>query len=195
MIGWILLVLGGGLALWGIGIYNNLVTLKNTLKTSWGQIDVQLQRRYDLIPNLVETVKGYMAHEKGTLEGVVEARSQAMAAREAIKKEGGPTEGTIKKLLSAEGLLQGSLANIFALSESYPDLKASTTMQQLQDSLTNTENKISSAREVYNHDVRRYNTAQEVFPANLIARQFGHHQAELFDVEEPEARKPVEVKF
>ena len=179
-----------------IGIYNRLIGSRNQVKNAWSQIDVQLQRRYDLIPNLVETVKGYMNFEKGTLEAVVNARSQAMAARQAIEQSGGPTEGSIKDLLVAESALKGALGNIFALAENYPQLKASETMQRLQEELSTTENKIAFARQSYNDQVMSYNTMQQVFPAVLVASAFGHHPAELYEVEDKEqAKKAVKVAF
>lgn len=183
------------LALFGIGIYNRLVMLRNQVKNAWSQIDVQLQRRYDLIPNLVETVKSYMAYEKGTLEAVVNARSNAVAAREAIAKSGGPTEASIQGLLQAEGTLQSSLGKIFALAENYPQLRASENMRTLQEELTSTENKVAFARQAYNDQVMQYNTSQQEFPAVLLAATFGHHPAEMYEVEQPEAKKAVKVSF
>lgn len=183
------------LAIWAIGIYNSLVNKQNQVKNAWSQIDVQLQRRNDLIPNLVETVKGYMTFEKGTLESVINARNQAVAARQAVAENGGPTEGSIKQLLSAEATLKGSLGNLFALAENYPQLKASETMQNLQEELSSTENKVAFARQAYNDQVMVYNTAQQVFPAVFLASTFGHHPAELYEVETPEVRKPVKVSF
>jgi len=182
-------------AIWLMGIYNHLVTLRNQVKNAWSQIDVQLQRRYDLIPNLIETVKGYMGYEKGTLEAVVNARSQAMAARDALAKSGGPTEASMKDLIGAESTLKSALGNIFALSENYPELKASEPMQRLQEELSSTENKIAFARQAYNDQVLAYNNAQQVFPAALVAGAFGHHPADLYTVDQPEARKPVKVAF
>lgn len=182
--------------LWVVGIYNSLVTLRNQVKNAWGQIDVQLQRRYDLIPNLVETVKGYMNFEKSTLEAVIQARNQASSAREAIQKGGGPTDsGSIKELMGAETTLRGAMTNLFALAENYPQLRASENMQQLQEELSSTENKISFSRQAYNDQVLAYNNAQQTFPAVLLAGIFGHHPAELFVVESPEARKAVKVSF
>lgn len=183
------------LALWGIGIYNNLISLKNRVKNAWGQIDVQLQRRYDLIPNLVESVKGYMDYEKGTLKEVVQARNEAVAAREMIDKQGGPTEGSIKQLLSAESTLGSALGKFFALSESYPELKASENMKMLQEELSSTENKVAFARQAYNDQVMSYNTYQQQFPATLFASYFGHHPAELYEVSKPEAKEAVKVSF
>ncbi|MEC7839103.1 MAG: LemA family protein [Chlamydiota bacterium] len=179
-----------------IGIYNRLISLKNRVRNAWSQIDVQLQRRYDLIPNLVETVKGYMEYEKGTLEAVVQARSQAMAARENIKESGGaPTGGAIKELMGAETALTGALGNIFALAENYPQLRASENMQQLQEELTSTENKVSFSRQSYNDQAMLYNTAQEQFPAALFAGMFGHKTADMYEVESLEAKKAVKVSF
>lgn len=182
-------------ALWVMGIYNNLVGLKNRVKNAWGQIDVQLQRRYDLIPNLVESVKGYMNFEKSTLTEVVQARSAAMAARESIEKEGGPTEGSLKQLLGAEASLGSALGKFFAVAESYPDLKSSQNMQMLQEELSSTENKIAFARQAYNDQVMSYNTAQQEFPATLVASTFGHHPADLYEVSKPEAKEAVKVSF
>lgn len=190
ILGIILLVL-----LWLVGIYNRLVTMRNQVKNAWSQIDVQLQRRYDLIPNLVETVKGYMGYEKGTLEAVINARSKAMEANESIRKSGGPTEGSLKPLLGAESELAGAMTRFFALAESYPQLKASDNMKNLQEELSSTENKVAFARQAYNDQVLGYNTAQQVFPAVLFAAMFGHHPADLYQVEEAEARKAVKVSF
>lgn len=183
------------IAVWIISIYNSLVTLRNQVKNAWSQIDVQLQRRYDLIPNLIESVKGYMGYEKSTLEAIVKARSQAMAARETIEKSGGPTEGSLKPLLGAEAELQTAMTRFFALSENYPQLKASENMQQLQEELSSTENKVAFARQAYNDQVLGYNNAQQVFPAVLFASALGHHPADLYQVEETEARKAVKVSF
>lgn len=191
----IILAILGILLLWGIGIYNSLVTLRNQVKNAWGQIDVQLQRRYDLIPNLVESVKGYMNFEKGTLEAVIQARNQAANARAALQEAGGPTDGSMKPLLGAETALRGALGNFFALAENYPQLRASENMQQLQEELSSTENKISFSRQAYNDQVMTYNTAQQTFPAALLAGVFGHHPADLFAVEDQEAKKAVKVSF
>lgn len=193
-----LIILGilAAIGLWLVGVYNSLVGLRNMVKNAWSQIDVQLQRRYDLIPNLVETVKGYMSYEKRTLESVINARNQAVAARQAVAQGGGPTEdGSIKQLVAAEATLKSSLGNLFALAESYPELKANETMQRLQEELSSTENKIAFARQAYNDQAMTYNTAQQVFPAALIASTFGHHPADLYEVQETEVRKPVKVAF
>lgn len=183
------------LAVWLIGIYNKLVNLRNQVKNAWSQIDVQLQRRYDLIPNLIETVKGYMTYEKGTLEAVINARNQAVAARKSVAESGGPTDSSIKDLLAAESTLKGSLGNLFALAENYPQLKASEPMQRLQEELSSTENKIAFARQAYNDQVMTYNTAQQVFPTVLFAAVLGHHPAELYEVQDAQARQAVKVSF
>ncbi len=175
-----------------ISVYNKLVTLKNRFKNAWAQIDVQLQRRHDLIPNLVETAKAYMAHERTTLEAVIQARGAAVSAQKAVTAS--PGEG-VQQLARAEGALNGALANFFALSENYPDLKANQTMQSLMEELTSTENKVGFARQAYNDSAMNYNTYREQFPSNLIAGSFGFKPAELFEVDEPEARKPVKVSF
>lgn len=185
-------------ALWLAGVFNRLVTLQNQVKNAWSQIDVQLQRRYDLIPNLVETVKGYMGYEKGTLESVIKARNQAAAAREAIDKSGGPTEAStdsMKQLLAAEASLRTSLPQIFALSEAYPELKASENMRILQEELGSTENRIAFARQSYNDQSMIYNTAQQVFPTVLVAALFGHHPVALYETTDQEVKKPVKVSF
>lgn len=183
-------------ALWGVGIYNRLVTLRNQVKNAWSQIDVQLQRRYDLIPNLIETVKGYMSYEKGTLEAVIQARNQAASAREALQKSGGPTdEGSLKALASAEASLTGSLGKLFALSENYPELKASENMKILQEELASTENKIAFSRQAYNDQAMTYNTEQQKAPTVFVAQLFGHHPVDLYEVQDQEAKKAVKVSF
>jgi LemA protein len=194
-IGLIIIAIIVALALWAISIYNRLVGLRNQVKNAWSQIDVQLQRRYDLIPNLVETVKNYMTYEKGTLEAVINARNQASVARERIEKSGGPTEGSIKDLLAAESTLRQGVASIFALSENYPQLRASENMKSLQEELSSTENKVAFARQAYNDQVLVYNTAQQTFPAVLVASALGHHPADLFEVSDQEAKKAVKVSF
>lgn len=184
------------IALWAIKVYNSLVGMRNQVKNAWSQIDIQLQRRYDLIPNLIETVKGYMGYEKGTLEAVINARNTAAAARQQVEKSGGPTgEGSIKELLAAESTLKGAMGNFFALAENYPQLKASEPMQRLQEELGSTENKIAFARQAYNDQAMQYNTAQQQFPTTLIAGAFGHHSADLYVIEDVEARKAVKVSF
>ncbi|MBN9377986.1 MAG: hypothetical protein BGO14_00685 [Chlamydiales bacterium 38-26] len=191
----ILIAIAAVIALWAVGIFNRLVELRNQVKNAWSQIDVQLQRRYDLIPNLVETVKGYMGYEKSTLQAVIEARNQASAMREQIQKSGVPDEEAMKKLMGAETTLKAGLGNIFALAENYPQLKANETMQRLQEELSTTENKVAFARQAYNDQVLAYNTAQQKFPAVLVAGMLGHSPAQLYEVETPEAKKAVKVSF
>jgi len=177
-----------------VGIYNKLVKLKNRFKNAFAQIDVQLKRRYDLIPNLVETVKGYMKHERETLEAVIEARNQATAAaRRAADNPGDP--GAMRGLMGAEGTLGGVLGKLFALAEAYPDLKANQNMMQLSEELTSTENKVGFARQAYNDAVMMYNTAREVFPNNIIAGMFNFGPAELWELDVQEARQAPKVSF
>ncbi len=177
-----------------IGIYNKLVTLRNRYKNAFSQIDVQLKRRYDLIPNLVETAKGYMKHERETLEAVIEARNQAVSAgQQAAANPGDPS--AMKSLSGAEGQLTGALGRLFALSEAYPDLKANQNMMAIQEELTSTENKISFSRQHYNDAVTQYNTARETFPTVIFAGMFNFAEATLFELEEPEARQAPKVSF
>lgn len=193
----ILIVVVFLLILWLIGAYNKLVRQRNEVKNAWSQIDVQLQRRYDLIPNLVETVKGYMQYEKGTLEAVISARNQAQQARQTLGAAGGPTgeNGSLQELLKAEGSLRSSLGSVFALMENYPQLRATENMQRLQEELSTTENRIAFSRQAYNDAVLMYNTSQQVFPTNLVSRTFGHHPVDLFEVDTQEAKKGVKVSF
>jgi len=177
-----------------IGIYNKLVTLRNRFKNAWAQIDVQLKRRYDLIPNLVETAKGYLKHERGTLEAVIAARNQASQANVQVTANPGDA-GAMKQLVAAEGSLTASLGRLFALAEAYPDLKANTTMNQLMEELTSTENKVSFSRQAYNDSVMVYNTQREVFPSNIIAGMFNFAAAELFVIEKAEQREAPKVQF
>jgi LemA protein len=186
----LVLIAGGFVA----GIYNKLVTMRNRYKNAYAQIDVQLKRRYDLIPNLVETAKGYMAHERGTLEAVTAARNIAYAASKAAAANPGDA-GTMKNLVSAESGLAGTLSRLMVVSEQYPDLKANQNMMQLTEELTSTENKISFARQAYNDSVMTYNTDREVFPSNLIAGMFNFAPAELFVVDKPEQKDAPKVSF
>jgi LemA protein len=180
--------------MYAIGVYNNLVTLRNRYKNAFAQIDVQLKRRYDLIPNLVETAKGYMKHERETLEAVIKARNAAFSAgQQAAANPGDPK--AMQGLSAAETALAGTMTKFIGLMESYPDLKANQNMLSLQEELTSTENKVSFARQAYNDAVTTYNTAREVFPANLVAGFGGFGPAELFEVSAPEQREAVKVQF
>ena len=170
------------LVLWLITTYNNLVVQRNRIDNAWSQIDVQLRRRYDLIPNLVETVKGYAAHEKEVFERVTEARAKAIAA------------GSVGEQGKAENMLTSALRSLFAVAENYPQLRATENFQQLQEELSGTESKIAFARQFYNDTVLRYNNARQTFPAALIANQLGFGPREYFEMEEA-AREPVKVKF
>jgi LemA protein len=181
-------------AMFFVGLYNRLVALRNRFKNAYAQIDVQLKRRYDLIPNLVETAKGYIKHERGTLEAVIAARNAAVSANAgAAANPGEPA--AMKQLVSAEGALTGTLGRLFALSEAYPDLKANTTMLGLMEELTSTENKVSFARQAYNDSVMAYNTQREVFPSSVIASTFNFTAAELFVIEKAEQREAPKVSF
>ena len=179
---WILLAIVVVLALYVMITYNVLVSLRNNIENAWAQIDVQLKRRYDLIPNLVETVKGYAAHERETLEAVIQARNMAMAAS-------GPHDQA-----EAENMITGALKSVFALSEAYPDLKANTNFLNLQEELSGTEGRIAYARQYYNDSVVRYNTKIQTFPANTIASQFKFTEREYFEADD-DARRTVDVDF
>jgi LemA protein len=177
-----------------IGVYNKLVTMRNRYKNAYAQIDVQLKRRYDLIPNLVETAKGYIKHERETLEAVTAARNIAYAASKAAAANPGDA-GAMKSLAAAETGLGGTLSRLMMVSEAYPDLKANQNMMQLTEELTSTENKISFARQAYNDSVMTYNTDREVFPSNLIAGMFNFGAAELFVIDKPEQKDAPKVSF
>lgn len=185
MFGLIILAIIVVLALWVVAMYNRFVRLRTRSEEAWSDIDVQLKRRYDLIPNLIETVKGYAAHEQTTLAQVTEARTKAMGAQ------------TVAEHAEAENMLTGALKSLFAVSESYPDLKANTNFLELQRELTDTENKIQAARRFYNTNVRDFNIAAETFPSNIIAKWFTFTKKEFFELSEGEqaAREPVAVKF
>jgi len=177
-----------------IGIYNKLVTLRNRFRNAFAQIDVQLKRRYDLIPNLVEVAKGYMKHERETLEAVVQARNLAAAAgQKAAQRPGDPS--AMNALAGAEGALVGALGRLFAVMEAYPDLKANQNMLALQEELTSTENKIAFARQAYNDAVMTYNNQREVFPNVLVANAMGFLEAQLFEIEQPQEREAPKVSF
>jgi LemA protein len=180
--------------LWIAGIYNALVTLRNRFKNAYAQIDVQLKRRYDLIPNLVETAKGYIKHERETLEAVTQARNVAYAASQAAAAN--PADGqAVKTLVGAESGLTGALSRFMAVSESYPDLKANQNMMQLTEELTSTENKVSFARQAYNDAVMAYNNRRQTFPAVVFAGMFGFADAQLFQIENPAEREVPKVSF
>jgi len=191
----VLVVIGVVVAVVVMGIYNRLVALKNRFQNAFAQIEVQLKRRHDLIPNLVETVKGYMAHERGTLEAVVEARNQAASGLAAAAGDPGNPEA-MKKLAAAEGALGGAMGRLLALSEAYPDLKASQNMQQLTEELTSTENKVSFARQAFNDAVMAYNTYRQSFPAVVLAARFGHAtDASLLEFDSAAIAEPPKVSF
>jgi len=180
---WLILGLIIVAALWLVGVYNSLIRLKNKVDEAWSDIDVQLKRRYDLIPNVVETVKGYAGHEQGVFTKVTEARSRAMQAVNPVEKA------------AAENMLADTLKSLFAVAENYPDLKASENFSKLQDELANTENNIQSSRRFYNGNVRDFNTKIQVFPNNLIANMLGFKNREFFEVADAKERENVEVKF
>jgi LemA protein len=192
---WIFLGVIIALVAWAISIYNGLVALRNRFKNAFAQIDVQLKRRYDLIPNLVETAKGYMKHERETLEAVIKARNSAQSAAQAAAAAPG-NPAAMQQLGQAEGALTGTLGRLFALAESYPDLKANQNMLALQEELTSTENKVAFARQAFNDSVMEYNTKRESFPDNVFAGMFGFSAAELLQsTDSPEERKAPKVSF
>lgn len=181
---WILVVIIAIGLIWLISAYNGLIRLRQRVKNGWSQIDVQLKRRYDLIPNLVETCKGYMQHEREVLENVTKARTQA------IEVSGGAAEQA-----QAENFLSQTLRSLFAVAENYPELRANENMLKLQEELTTTENRVSFARQHYNDQVMKFNTRTEIFPTNLIAGAFGFNKKDFFQTETPEEREPVKVIF
>jgi LemA protein len=194
--GWIVvLVIIAVVVFWAVGAYNRLVSLRNKFRNAFAQIDVQLKRRYDLIPNLVETAKAYMKHERETLENVIKARNTAVSANAAASADPG-SASAIHGLVAAEGALSGALSRLFALAEAYPDLKANQNMMQLTEELTGTENKISFARQSFNDAVMSYNTSAQQFPTNVIASAFSFGPAELRQsTESDDERRPVKVQF
>ena len=181
-------------AFWAIALYNGLIGKRNRFRNAFAQIEVQLQRRYDLIPNLVETAKGYMSHEKDTLEAVIAARNQAMGAMQAAAAAPGDSSA-MAKLASAEAGLGGVLGRLMAVAEAYPDLKANQNMMAVQEELTSTENKVAFARQAFNDAVTLFNTARETFPAVLIAGLLGFKEAMLFEVDDASARSAPKVNF
>lgn len=190
----IFLVVVGALVFWAVGMYNRLVNLRNRVRNAFSQIDVQLTRRYDLIPNLVEAVKGYMSHERGTLEDVVNARNAAVSGLK--RAETDPSDpDAIKELAAAEASLGGALGRLFALAESYPDLKASENVSELQEELTTTENKVAFARQAFNDAVMSYNTACQSFPSNVVANTFSFRESEFLDIGDEAKREAPEVSF
>jgi len=183
----ILLIILGVLVLWAIFSYNSFVNLIANVKEAWADIDVQLKRRYDLIPNLIETVKGYAAHESGVFEAVTKARASAISAE---------STGNLSAVAESENMLSGTLKSLFAVAEAYPDLKANTNFLELQRELSDTENKIQAARRFYNNNVKHLSIKLETFPSNLIGKMFGFKEKEFFNLEgAPEERENVKVKF
>jgi LemA protein len=182
------------LVFWAIGIYNRLVTARNGFKNAFSQIDVQLTRRYDLIPNLVETARGYLKHERETLEAVIAARNSALAGLKAAAADPG-SAAAVTQLAGAEAGLTGALGRLFAVAEAYPDLKANANMMQLSEELTSTENRVAFARQAFNDAVMSYNNAREVFPNSLIAGFFNFEAAKALEAPAPEKREPPKVSF
>ncbi len=199
MTAWIMLAVIGGLALllamYGVGVYNRLVALKNRFENAFSQIEVQLKRRYDLIPNLVEVAKGYMDHEKDTLEAVINARNQAAGVlQKAAANPGAPA--AMQELAGAENMLSGALGKLFALSEAYPDLKANQNMAQLTEELTSTENRVAFARQAYNDSATEYNTYRQTFPPVVFANMLGHAtDAELLQFDSEAIAEAPKVSF
>jgi LemA protein len=192
--GWIILAGVVVVIFFFVSIYNRLVSGRNAYKNAFAQIDVQLTRRHDLIPNLVETAKGYMKHERQTLEAVITARNAAVSGlKNAAAHPGDPS--AVQQLSGAENALSGALGRLFALAEAYPDLKANQNMMQLSEELTSTENKVAFARQAYNDAVMGYNNAREMFPNTIVAGMFAFHSAELLEIESPEKRAVPKVSF
>ncbi len=190
----ILLVVVVLIVLYFVAVYNGLVTSRNSYKNAFAQIDVQLTRRHDLIPNLVETAKGYLAHERGTLEAVVQARNAAVSGLASAKANPGDP-AAMQQLGSSENMLTQTLGRLFALQEDYPDLKANQTMMQLSEELTSTENRVAFARQAYNDSVLTYNNKREVFPASVVANSFGFAAAEPLKIDDPAVREVPKVSF
>ncbi|HEU0226050.1 MAG TPA: LemA family protein [Steroidobacteraceae bacterium] len=192
--GWIILGIIVLLAVFVVGIYNGLVTARNAYKNAFAQIDVQLTRRHDLIPNLVEVAKGYLAHERNTLEAVIQARNAAVTGLKAAAANPGDA-AAVQNLASTENALTGALGRLFALAEAYPDLKANRNMMQLSEELTTTENKVAFARQAFNDSVMGYNNKREVFPNSIVAGMFNFQPAQLLEIESPQKREVPKVSF
>jgi len=192
--GWVILAIIVLFIVWAVGIYNGLVSARNGYKNAFAQIDVQLTRRHDLIPNLVETAKGYLAHERQTLEAVITARNAAVAGLNAAKANLGDP-AAVQQLAGAENALTGALGRLFALAEAYPDLKANQNMMQLSEELTTTENKVAFARQAFNDSVMTYNNRREMFPGSVVANTFAFLPAQLLEIESPAKREVPAVKF
>ena len=192
--GWSLLIIVIVAIIWIVGIYNNLVAGRNRFKNAFAQIDVQLTRRYDLIPNLVEVAKGYLKHERETLEAVISARNSAVSGLKAAASDPG-SAAAVQQLAGAESQLGGALGRLFALAEAYPDLKANQTMMQLSEELTSTENKVAFARQAFNDSVLSYNTMREQFPGSIVAGMFAFLPAQLLELANPAAREAPKVSF
>ena len=190
----IIVVLAVVAALWAVGIYNGLITGRNAFKNAFAQIDVQLTRRHDLIPNLIEVAKGYMAHERETLEAVIKARAAAVSGLAAAKANPGDA-AAMQQLATAEQGLGGALGRLMVVSEQYPDLKANQNMMQLSEELTSTENRIAFARQAFNDAVMAFNNKREVFPSNIVAGMFNFAAAALLEITEPEKREAPKVSF
>ncbi|HEY5568084.1 MAG TPA: LemA family protein [Gammaproteobacteria bacterium] len=190
----VVLVILLAIVFWLINMYNNLVNLRNRVRNGFSQIDVQLTRRYDLIPNLIEAVKGYMSHERGTLEAVVNARNSAVAGLKQAAADPANAQA-IKALAAADAILGGTLGRLFALAEAYPDLKASQNMMQFQEELASTENKVAFARQAFNDAVMGYNNAVQNFPSNVVASNFGFKNAEFLEIGEEKKREVPKVAF
>ncbi|MET0281842.1 MAG: LemA family protein [Steroidobacteraceae bacterium] len=190
----VVLILVALLVFWGIGIYNRLVTARNGFGNAFAQIDVQLTRRYDLIPNLVETARAYLKHERETLEAVISARNSAVAGLKAAAADPG-SAAAVAQLAGADAGLSGALGRLFAVAEAYPDLKANANMMQLSEELTSTENRVAFARQAFNDAVMGYNNAREMFPNSIIAGAFNFELAKMLDAPAPEKREPPKVAF
>ena len=191
---WIVIAVLAVIVIYVISIYNRLVGLRNAVRNAFAQIDVQLTRRYDLIPNLVEAVKGYMQHERGTLEAVVQARNLAAAGLKAVEAD--PANASaMRELMGAEAALGGALSRLLVVVEAYPDLKASQNMQQLQEELASTENRVAFSRQAFNDTVMRYNIAVQQFPSNVVANVFSFDEAAQLEIESPQKREVPKVSF